>query len=373
MSNPEKDVTDYYLINTPLSPVDNRINLTIHEPQTEHTWFDNISLIEARAKPDEKIVVNEEGQLITYKEVLPARIMLNDEIDITEKLLEMDSLVVNLKSGDKLTINSSPVEGDGDVVLGGELGPPGAKNRPSMIVDAVSDKQAADGEEWVISENTRITDFYLRSNRSIVSKRLRNIPSGRIEITINKDLVLDYFVFVRDLKTATSRALPLVSAVHNINGDIKSKLSGIDQNYSEMFPTERIDLSFSTTTNSGNRAYILKSVGRYETDTTFQGKQNNLAKLNELPTIPTENKLYDNYPNPFNPTTQIKYSIKESGLVQIKVYDILGKEITTLVNERKDAGSYTIDFNANKLPSGVYIYQLTTPGFTQARKMILTK
>ena len=61
MSNPEKDVTDYYLINTPLSPVDNRINLTIHEPQTEHTWFDNISLIEAIAKPDEKIVVNEEG------------------------------------------------------------------------------------------------------------------------------------------------------------------------------------------------------------------------------------------------------------------------------------------------------------------------
>ncbi|OQY73234.1 MAG: hypothetical protein B6D44_07800 [Ignavibacteriales bacterium UTCHB2] len=140
-----------------------------------------------------------------------------------------------------------------------------------------------------------------------------------------------------------------------------------------MFPTERIDLSFSTTTNSGNRAYILKSVGRYETDTTFQGKQNNLAKLNELPTIPTENKLYDNYPNPFNPTTQIKYSIKESGLVQIKVYDILGKEITTLVNERKDAGSYTIDFNASELPSGVYIYQLTTPGFTQARKMILAK
>jgi hypothetical protein len=202
---------------------------------------------------------------------------------------------------------------------------------------------------------------------------LRNIPSGRIEITINKDLVLDYFVFVRDLKTATSSTLPLVSAVHNINGDIKSKLSEIDQNYAELYPSERIDLSFSTTTKSGNRTYILKSVGRYETDTTFLGKQNNLAKLNEVPTIPTENKLYDNYPNPFNPTTQIKYSIKESGLVQIKIYDILGKEITTLVNERKDAGSYTIDFNASELPSGVYIYQLTTPGFTQARKMILTK
>ncbi|MBP9580621.1 MAG: T9SS type A sorting domain-containing protein, partial [Ignavibacterium sp.] len=79
------------------------------------------------------------------------------------------------------------------------------------------------------------------------------------------------------------------------------------------------------------------------------------------------------YPNPFNPTTQINYSIKEAGLVQLKVYDILGKEIATLVNENKETGNYIIDFNAAELPSGVYIYQLTTPGFTLARKMILAK
>ncbi len=83
--------------------------------------------------------------------------------------------------------------------------------------------------------------------------------------------------------------------------------------------------------------------------------------------------LEQNYPNPFNPTTQINYSIKEAGLVQLRVYDILGKEIVTLVNTNKEAGYYSVDFDASELPSGVYIYQLTTPGFTQARKMILTK
>jgi len=83
--------------------------------------------------------------------------------------------------------------------------------------------------------------------------------------------------------------------------------------------------------------------------------------------------LEQNYPNPFNPTTQINYSIKEAGLVQLKVYDILGKEIATLVNENKEAGNYSIGFNAAELPSGVYIYQLTTPGFSQVRKMILAK
>lgn len=89
--------------------------------------------------------------------------------------------------------------------------------------------------------------------------------------------------------------------------------------------------------------------------------------------VPLEYSLEQNYPNPFNPNTQIIYSIKEAGLVQLKVYDILGKEVATLVNENKEAGNYSVDFIASQLPSGVYIYQLTTPGFTQARKMILTK
>ena len=96
-------------------------------------------------------------------------------------------------------------------------------------------------------------------------------------------------------------------------------------------------------------------------------------KANQNLNSPVEYSLEQNYPNPFNPTTQINYSIKEAGLVQLKVYDILGKEIATLVNENKEAGNYSIGFNAAELPSGVYIYQLTTPGFSQVRKMILAK
>ncbi len=371
MSNPGKDVTDYYLINTPLAPVNNKINVTIHEPQTEHTWFDNFSLLETRANPDETIVVNDEGQVINYKGVLPARILLNGETDITSNLLELDSLSVELNPGDKLTISRNAVEGDGDVVLGGEE-PIIVKDRPSLIMNILTESKVEDSEE-IKTESIPITNFFLRPNKSIISKRLRNLPTGTIEITVNKKLTLDYFVFVSDLRTARTRELPLVSAVHNVNGDVKTKLTGIDQNYSEMYPTQRIDLSFSTTINSGNRAYILKTVGRYETDTTFLAKQNNLAKLNEQPIIPTENKLYDNYPNPFNPSTIIKYSLKDGGRVSLKIFNSLGEEVRTLVNETEAAGIYEVEFNASNLPSGVYIYQLTTPGFTQARKMILAK
>ncbi|MCZ7609342.1 MAG: T9SS type A sorting domain-containing protein [Ignavibacterium sp.] len=140
-----------------------------------------------------------------------------------------------------------------------------------------------------------------------------------------------------------------------------------------MYPTERIDLSFSTTINSGNRAYILKTVGRYETDTTFVAKQNNLAKLNEQPIVPTENKLYDNYPNPFNPSTIIKYSLKDDGKVSLKIFNSLGEEVRTLVNEIKPAGNYEVEFNASELPSGIYIYNIQAGEYISSKKMVLLK
>ena len=88
-----------------------------------------------------------------------------------------------------------------------------------------------------------------------------------------------------------------------------------------------------------------------------------------------------NYPNPFNPTTRIKYFIpnviasgaKQSQLVTLKVYDVLGNEIATLVIEEKPAGSYEVQFNAGNFPSGVYYYQLKAGEFISTKKMILLK
>lgn len=83
--------------------------------------------------------------------------------------------------------------------------------------------------------------------------------------------------------------------------------------------------------------------------------------------------LAQNYPNPFNPSTRISYSIKEEGLVTLKVYDVLGKEVVTIVNENKPAGSYEASFDASQLPSGMYIYKMQSGSFTDIKKMILTK
>ena len=88
---------------------------------------------------------------------------------------------------------------------------------------------------------------------------------------------------------------------------------------------------------------------------------------------PVKFQLFNNYPNPFNPTTTINYQIPELSIVSIKVFDVLGRELATLVNEEKPTGSYEVDFNATTLPSGVYFYRLQAGSFVEIKKMVLLK
>jgi hypothetical protein len=90
---------------------------------------------------------------------------------------------------------------------------------------------------------------------------------------------------------------------------------------------------------------------------------------------PKEFALYQNYPNPFNPVTTIRYSIPETGSVPVslKIYDILGREVETLVNKDQKAGNYEVAFNASKYASGMYIYRLTAGNFKSIKKMMLVK
>lgn len=90
-------------------------------------------------------------------------------------------------------------------------------------------------------------------------------------------------------------------------------------------------------------------------------------------TTPTQYYLSQNKPNPFNPVTQIEYSVYKQGQVRIKVYDLLGKEVITLVNENKASGKYKINFNGANLSSGIYFYRMEVNDFTDIRKMILIK
>jgi Secretion system C-terminal sorting domain/Concanavalin A-like lectin/glucanases superfamily len=89
--------------------------------------------------------------------------------------------------------------------------------------------------------------------------------------------------------------------------------------------------------------------------------------------IPTRYNLEQNYPNPFNPTTSINFAIPKAGLVDLKVFDILGREVIVLINGYMPSGNHTAQFDASPYASGVYFYTLNSGGFTATRKMLLVK
>jgi hypothetical protein len=89
--------------------------------------------------------------------------------------------------------------------------------------------------------------------------------------------------------------------------------------------------------------------------------------------LPQRFLLEQNCPNPFNPTTEIGMRIAKGGLVSLKVFDVLGREVATLVNEVKQPGVYTVRWDASGVASGVYLYRLTASAFVETRKMCVTK
>ncbi|MEW6005474.1 MAG: T9SS type A sorting domain-containing protein [Stygiobacter sp.] len=126
-------------------------------------------------------------------------------------------------------------------------------------------------------------------------------------------------------------------------------------------------LAFS---NDGNTAYI----AQFGTSNWMCQKLvytgSAVEKLDEMP---VGYELSQNYPNPFNPTTNIKFSLPKEGFVTLRVYNSIGQEVATLVNDFKSAGSYQVDFNASNLSSGVYVYTLSVGNYKISKKMMLMK
>ena len=128
--------------------------------------------------------------------------------------------------------------------------------------------------------------------------------------------------------------------------------------------------------SSGDGCTAITTVGSTYTQLpnikiTINPGPNNASQIGNV--IPETYSLTQNYPNPFNPTTKINFAIPKQGFVTMKVYDVLGRVVRNLVNEVKDAGLYSVDFNASELSSGVYFYKMEVNGFSDVKRMVLVK
>ena len=137
--------------------------------------------------------------------------------------------------------------------------------------------------------------------------------------------------------------------------------------------------SFSRSTGT-SFSYVIQVPGVYNYHCVFHqpsmaGSFNaTLVGVNDETALkPEVFQLYQNFPNPFNPRTEIRYQISEVSHVTLKVFSVVGNEVATLVNEKKSPGIYSVEFNEAKLASGVYLYQLQSGSFSETKKLILMK
>jgi hypothetical protein len=156
-----------------------------------------------------------------------------------------------------------------------------------------------------------------------------------------------------------------------IQGNFKGKPVGV----------EYIGTDFNTVTLSFPLYYMDQIHAQELIDNIMVNKFNEIVSVaDEDRYIPEEYALLQNYPNPFNPITKIKYSISDLSFVTVKVFDVLGNEIKTLVNEEKPAGNYDVELDASSLASGIYFYRLQVypaiggaGDFIETKKMVLMK
>ncbi len=140
----------------------------------------------------------------------------------------------------------------------------------------------------------------------------------------------------------------------DLNDGLPDAVQAMDLNYTTVNKVIRV-------MTHGNGAYERKFLSQIVTD------------INNEPTTLSGFKLEQNYPNPFNPTTNFEFGILVRGFVSLKIYDVLGKEITTLINEELPSGIHKVEFNGSQLTSGTYFYRLKVGNFSESRKMVLLK
>lgn len=176
------------------------------------------------------------------------------------------------------------------------------------------------------------------------------------------------------------------SANQTYNWDFEFSSKRVEQssitwkNLSEIFPPDYLELYYFLLIDlTNNRTIDMKSTNTYQFNhngsvTRFAIRFGKLTSVNDEQNI-TEFRLGQNYPNPFNPKTKIQFSVKDKSFVSIKLYNSLGKEITTLVNEEKNAGKYEIEVDAEKLGivSGVYFYKMVAGEFSSIKKLVYLK
>ncbi|MEK7264371.1 MAG: S8 family serine peptidase [Bacteroidota bacterium] len=369
--NQGQDVTDYYQLFTTPQRNDGIYRLAVAEYEEEISYVDQFQLLTVDHSPEAQITVNDEGNIIQFtKPAFLADATLDSE-EVIKQISQLDNVKVETNQDDSLHIlftdNGGLVYEQGLLIV--------AKLKSNSTKKMIAGSIVSTAEQ----NNKSFSSFRLRRNPSYtwVLIPASDTNSLQIDVRWKQDSEVDFTELSQKLELPFSiHTTQLISAEHSSNGNITEQLQTIDQQYGELSTGDWIDLRFTAPPimEGMERSFIFVSHGRYE---IVHGE--NLAnKIKQLPSKKINEhsiqaKLDQNIPNPFNPTTRIGYSLTKDMYVTLKIYDVLGREITTLVSEFQTSGYNTVTFDASKYPNGIYLYKLQAGNYIDMKKMVLIK
>jgi hypothetical protein len=366
--NTNSEVTDYYKIIRPLVIKDNHYVIQLREFEHERSSLNSVSLLAVDHTLGTNIALLSDNSIIEYTKPYHLGSVQDLDSETTSNLFDLDGKTITVAKGKQISFTFQPND-DGNtstrttssygLLIGGVV-----SHGKSVFSSELPKEQKVGSATAGFSAGRNNGAFTFRERASLSFVPLET-TDGTVNLNFTENVLLNYINLVTVIPSEyTTTELPLVSAVHSLYGDVKEKLTATDNNYASLIPGDSIELKFDVPPLAENkkRDFILVSHGQYEHLTTSVTTQK-----------PISYALEQNHPNPFNPMTIVNYQLPADNYVTLKVYNVVGKEIATLVDGFESAGYKSVTFDASNLPSGVYYYRLQAGKFSDVKKMLLIR
>jgi M6 family metalloprotease-like protein len=370
-------VTDYYHINRPMTVEGNRVKFQLRELEDEITYLQDLRLLSIDHSGETSIAVSSDGSIVAHKDAIaPLSAYDQDGVDRLDQVIAVDgNTFAATKPGCLVLTFPSSSSAQKGIITNTTLKASCPIVQPEGVVDPVSVSQGGNPliVELLLEDGTWKKVGSLPSREygrpeTVVFDYAQSTRSGAITLRISWT---DSYSTDAVTQFAPSGESPVIREWIPIHHEMRTsdgspKLwNGLEGSKPlSLTRGDVLDFEFQVNDVSAGsvRDFVIVAKGRYEPDRSVHSGL-----------LPEDVVLYSNYPNPFNPTTWISFSLPRESRVKLEIYNVLGEKVETLLNEDLPAGYRKVEWDAGSLPSGIYFYRLTAGDGTQTKKMLLLK
>ncbi|MCK4352117.1 T9SS type A sorting domain-containing protein [candidate division WOR-3 bacterium] len=354
-------VIDWYKLTQVPVKKNNRYVMEIREENSEHSWFDKIELLAVDHPDSVMIFVQRDGTILPLVDLLSPTLCAGENgEDYTDMVKAADEVYYQGYEEKSLV---SEFERESTIEEYAMVLRPSEKYPPYLDIATYED-----GEYEYIGSVVPREHW---STEAIALALSGEDTTTKVKITWHAPHKLDYIGLGRiSAAEYFVKPCPLTVAVHSRDGSVKQKLLNDDEKYAELIPGDTIKIEFAITGTKPGwvRDFIFVSNGYYTTEENLaMGGAQSAGDGNLV------FKLSQNYPNPFTAVTSVKWSVPKQCHVSLKIYDVAGRLVKTLVNGNKKPGYYTVKWDAKGFPSGIYFVKLNAGEYKMTKKLILMR